>query len=217
MSGKLTESVIEAARLVWDYHHVGHELVRSDIIFVLGSHDLRVADRAAELFLAGWAPLIVFSGGFGNFTAGHFTRPEAELFAERAIALGVTEDAILRESRATNSGENVQFTRELLEEKELPVQSVLAVQKPYMERRAYATIRKQWPEIEVRVTSPQIAFDDYCNAEIPLERLIHIMVGDLQRIMTYPERGFQIHQDVPDTVRSAFDDLVAEGFDGHLG
>jgi hypothetical protein len=35
------------ARIVWDYHHVGHALAPADCIIVLGSHDTRVAVRAA--------------------------------------------------------------------------------------------------------------------------------------------------------------------------
>ena len=31
----------------------------------------------------------VFSGGFGNFTQGVFTKPEADSFAEVAIQMGI--------------------------------------------------------------------------------------------------------------------------------
>ena len=40
---------------IWDYHHVNHQLSRSDAILVLCSHDTVVAARGAELFLQGWA------------------------------------------------------------------------------------------------------------------------------------------------------------------
>ena len=66
-----------------------------------------------------------------------------------------------------------------------------------MERRSYATFKKHWPDKELMVTSPQIPFDEYANEEIPLERVIHIMAGDLQRIKFYPAKGFQIHQEIP--------------------
>ena len=45
---------------------IAHE--PSDLILVLGSHDTRVAERGAELFLNNYAPLILFSGGLGNLT-----------------------------------------------------------------------------------------------------------------------------------------------------
>ena len=208
-------TVEQAVQCVWDYHQLGHELVASDAIFVLGSHDLRVADRAAELFFEGLAPLVILSGGFGNLTRHLFAAPEAELLAERVRRLGVPDAALLVENRATNTGENVQFTRALLAGRGLAVRRLIAVQKPYMERRTYATIRQQWPEVEVRVTSPRLGFADYC-AVIPRDDVIHIMVGDLQRIMEYPALGYMIAQPVPEEVRAAFDQLVAAGYVRHL-
>ena len=66
------------------------------------------------------------------------------------------------------------------------------------------------------VTSPQMAFEDYPNDEIPMERVINAMVGDLQRIRLYPAKGFQIPQEIPDTVWAAYEKLVAWGFTQHL-
>jgi len=66
------------------------------------------------------------------------------------------------------------------------------------------------------VTSPQISFEDYSNEEIPMERVINIMVGDLQRIHLYPEKGFQIYQEIPADVWQANEELIALGFDQHL-
>ena len=85
-----------------------------------------------------------------------------------------------------------------------------------MERRTYATIRKQWPDVRVSVTSPQLSFDAYCGPGFPVERIIHIMVGDLHRIMTYPSKGFQILQEIPEGVEAAYQYLLSEGFDSHL-
>jgi uncharacterized SAM-binding protein YcdF (DUF218 family) len=204
-----------AAQCVWDYHQMHHQLAPSDAIFALGSHDLRVADRAAELFLAGLAPWVILSGGYGNLTRDIFAAPEAELFADRARQRGVPGAAILVENRSTNTGENVRFTRQLLAARGLEVRRLIAVQKPYMERRTYATIRQQWPEVEVRVTSPRLEFPDYCAA-IPRDDVIHIMVGDLQRILEYPALGYMIAQPVPAEVRAAFDRLVAAGYIRHL-
>ena len=208
---------IDAAQIIWDYHLMGHSLEPSDLIFVLGSHDLRVAERAAELYHQGLAPKVLLSGGWGNFTKGVFDKPEAELLAEVAVEKGVPRENILTESESTNTGENVVLSRALLSKMGLPVSSVLAVQKPYMERRTYATIRKQWPEVRVSVSSPQMSFANYCNEEFPVQQVIQIMVGDLRRIMDYPNKGYQIEQQVPESVKCAFDALVARGYTGHLG
>ena len=43
------------------------------------------------------------------------------------------------------------------------------------------------------------------------------MVGDLQRVRgPYPERGFQIPQEIPDDVWKAFEVLVEAGYNQHL-
>lgn len=201
---------------VWNYHQLGHTLKEADIIWALGSHDLRVADRTAELWHDRLAPVIVMSGGLGNFTEASFPEPEADLFAKRAIELGVPADSILIENKSTNTGENVAFTQEILTSRGIDPNSAIAVQKPYMERRTFATIRAQWPEINVQVTSPRLDFDSYCNADFPKEKVTAIMIGDLQRIIEYPSRGFMIEQDVPAEVLDAMQHLIHAGYDAHL-
>jgi len=205
-------SVDDWARIVWDYHHVHHALEKADAIVVLGSHDTRVAERGAEVFLAGWAPLLVFSGGLGALTRSLWSRPEAEVFADVAAGLGVPRERILTESRSTNTGENVDFSRALLAERGIRLKKAIAVQKPYMERRTLATFARRWPELEVVVTSPQIDFDAYPTVEIPKDDVIHIMVGDLQRLLVYGRKGWSAPQDVPAQVREAYERLVAAGY-----
>jgi uncharacterized SAM-binding protein YcdF (DUF218 family) len=200
------------ARVVWDYHHVHHALAKADCIIVLGSHDTRVAERAAEVFLGGWAPLLVCSGHLGALTRTMWTRSEAEIFADVAVGLGVPRDRILIEGDSTNTGENVDFSRQLLAEKGLLPRKAIAVQKPYMERRTLATFRQRWPELEVVVTSPLIAFDEYPTPDIRKDDVIHIMVGDLQRLTVYGRKGWSAPQEVPAEVQQAYERLVAAGY-----
>lgn len=209
-------AVIHAAKILWNYHHMNHVPRASDCILALGSHDLRVANRAAELWLQGMAPFIVFSGGLGNLTQEMWTEPEADRFAAIARNMGVPENAILIENRSTNTGENIFFSRQLLQQKNMDPQSFIVVQKPYMERRTYATVKKLWPEKEILVSSPLLSFEEYPMEGIGLEHFVHIMVGDLQRIKIYPEKGFQIYQHIPDEVWEAYERLIALGFTGHL-
>jgi uncharacterized SAM-binding protein YcdF (DUF218 family) len=210
------DTIDRDVRLIWDYHHVHHTLASADVIIVLGSHDTRVAERGAEVFLAGWAPLIVFSGNLGALTNEIWTRPEAEIFAEVAEGKGVPRERMLLEPRATHTGENVSFSRELLTARGIHPRRVIAVQKPYMERRTLATFRQRWPEVDVIVTSPQIAFDDYPRPDIRRDDVIHIMLGDLQRLIVYGEKGWSAPQDVPADVQAAFERLVKAGYTRRL-
>jgi uncharacterized SAM-binding protein YcdF (DUF218 family) len=149
-----------------------------------------------------------------------WSEPEADQFAEVAIGMGVPSERILIENKSTNTGENILFTKQLLAEKQIDPQKFILVQKPYMERRSFATFRKVWPEKEVLVTSPQVSFDQYlggyANKEFSKDDVISIMVGDLQRIKLYAEKGFQIHQEIPPDVWSAYEELVKAGYNQRL-
>ncbi len=205
---------------LWNYHQLNHDLRKSDAILVLCSHDRIVAQRGAQLWLDGWAPLLIVSGGLGVITSRYWSEPEADQFAEIAVAMGVPRGRILVENRSTNTGENVQFTRRMVEGMGLDLATFIVVQKPYMERRAYATFRRFWPEKDLVVTSPRLSLDDYLagytRAPLSPDDAIGIMVGDLQRIRVYAERGFQIPQEIPDDVWSAYEALVAAGYDRYL-
>ena len=208
------------AQTLWDYHHLGHRLASADAILVLCSHDTAVAKRGAELFLQHWAPLLIFAGGLGAITRHLWREPEADQFAAIAVAMGVPEERILVENRSTNTGENVRFTKQLLAEKGMAPDRFIVVQKPYMERRSYATFKKVWPEKDLVVTSPQVSMDEYLRAysndALTANDVVGIMVGDLQRIRRYPAKGFQIHQDIPDEVWCAYEELVNAGYDKYL-
>jgi uncharacterized SAM-binding protein YcdF (DUF218 family) len=216
----MDQRILSLAQAIWDYHKLNQQLEKADAILVLCSHDERVAERGAELFKEGWAPSLIFSGGAGSITRQLWSEPEAERFARIAINQGVPAEKILIENQSSNTGENIRFTKQLLEERGLVLQKFIVVQKPYMERRSYATLRKMWPDKEVIVTSPQTTFEEYLrtysNSALSSTDVISIMVGDLQRIRVYPARGFQIEQHVPDEILDAYEQLVAAGFTKHL-
>jgi len=206
----------DLARILWNYMHLGHEMAPADVIMVLGSNDVRVAEHGARLFLRGLAPVMVCSGNVGRLTEGTFEKSEAETFADAAVRLGVPREAILLERRSTNTGENIDFSRALLASRGLHPSRIVLVQKPYMERRAWATFKRRWPEPELQITSPPIPYDQYPTPEIPRDLVIDILVGDVQRIRVYAEQGFQIPQPMPPEVWSAWEELVARGYTGHL-
>lgn len=205
------EQEAKAIETIWQFHLMHQKISDADIIFVLGSHDLRTAKRAADLFNEGRAPLIIMSGKYGD--KKRFARTEAEELADVAVQHGVPASKILLEKEATNTKENVVFTKQLLAQKGISVRRVLAVQKPYMERRTYATITKQWPEVFVTVTSSGERFDDYCDKEWPPEYVINAIVGDLQRLGIYSEKGDISPQRIPKEVWDAYHYLVRLGYD----
>jgi len=213
------DSVYSLALKLWNYHHVGHVLEKSDVIFALGSHDLSVPRFATQLFQEGWAPLLAFSGGIAHKDDSLRTgwnKSEAEMFADVATRMGVPKEKILIEREATNTGENFSCMEQVFVERGLNPQKVILVQKPYMERRALATALVHWPQRQFVSTSMPISFEEYTNGDIPKDRIINIMVGDLQRIKLYGEKGFQIPQEIPNDVWDAYEKLVQLGYTSHL-
>ncbi|MEF1310012.1 YdcF family protein [Vibrio mytili] len=194
---------------LWKYMQLQHRLQPADCLLVMCSNDERVAEHSAKLYLQGLAPLVIFTGGEGRFTEGLFDNSEAETFAEIAHACGVPVDAILMETQSTNSGENVRFTEQLLKEKNIHCDSFILVQKPFMERRAIATFEKQWqsPYRQVQVSSTAHPFFEYFNEEMPLMMVLEALMEDYVRIKTYPDKGFQTFQPIPEEVEAAYQTL----------
>ncbi len=211
-----------ALKTIWDYMHLDHRLKRADAIFVLGSRDTRVAEYAAQLYLDGWAPILLFSGSgsIHNHKPGRekfLGSTEAEVFADVALQMGVPREVILIENQSQNTGQNYEFSIKLLNEHGIKPKTVIAVQKPYMERRTYATGKVWWPQIELISTSSPISMEDYQNdATNKDEHWVNAMVGDLQRIKEYPTKGFQIEQAIPKDVWEAYEYLVSLGYNKRL-
>ncbi|MEC3952497.1 YdcF family protein [Nocardia sp. CDC153] len=204
--------------ILWNYNQLHHEPHPVDVGIGLGGHDFGVATYTADLYRAGTFPLIVFTGANAPTTVDRFPRGEAVHFRERAIDLGVPADAILVEPNATNTGENIDFTRALLKERGYldSIKSVMLISRPYQQRRSYAICRKRWPEVEVICGSLPLALDDYVASIGDAERVINMLVGDTQRIWVYPAKGWAIEQDVPEAVRNAYSRLVDAGFTRRL-
>lgn len=211
-----TDEDLKHARVLWDYHRLDDPIVPSDVIIGLGSHDLTVADHAAHLWRLGQAPLILFTGANAPTTRERFPRGEAAHYRDRAIDLGVPGDAILVEPAATNTGENVNFCRELLERSGNKVSSAIVVSRPYQQRRARATFRKQWVELDTLHSSIDLSFVDYLASIGDAEKVINMLVGDTQRIVLYSRRGFAAFEAMPLDVETAFSRLVLAGYVARL-
>ena len=212
-----TMSVERLGCVLWDYLRLGSALERREAIVVFGGHDLRVADWAAQLWLDGWAPKLVLSGGLGYYTSKIWHEPEAHKFRRIAIERGVDADAILIEDQSRNSGENVIRTRELLDVHGLSLRSAICVQKPYLERRVLLTLKKQWSSCDFLLTSPPITYERYPDPEIiDFDKLINELVGQVDRVEKYPSLGFTEKDEIPDEVLRAKSHLVELGYVRHL-
>ncbi|MFC3982696.1 YdcF family protein [Streptosporangium jomthongense] len=201
---------------LWDYHDMHHTVRPAGVGIGLGSHDLGVATHAADLYLRGLFPLIVFTGANAPTTVSRFPRGEAVHYKEHAVERGVPDGVVLVEPRATNTGENFTYTRDLLAQHGITITSAVLISRPYQQRRAYATCKKIWPEIEVTCASLPLSLDDYVENIGDVDRVINMLVGDTQRITEYAKKGFAVEQPYPDEARAAFERLVDAGYTSRL-
>jgi uncharacterized SAM-binding protein YcdF (DUF218 family) len=203
---------------LWDYNQLNHELRPVDVGIGLGSHDLGVATHTADLYHQGMFPRIVFTGANAPTTKERFPRGEAVHYREHALDLGVPDSSILVEPKATNTGDNIDFTRTVLDEHGAldQIRSVLLISRPYQQRRSYAICRKKWPQVDVLCSSLPLPLDDYVRSIGDADRVINMLVGDTQRIWVYPDNGWAIKQPVPDGVHDAYGHLVHAGFTSRL-
>lgn len=213
---RLPDELRAEVETLWNYHDLRHDRRRADVGIGLGSHDLDVATYAAELYHRGMFGLIVFTGANAPTTVGRFPRGEAVHYRERALELGVPDEAILIETEARNTGDNITFTRRLLEHREIMVNSVTLISRPYQQRRAYATSKKLWPGIDIACASRRLSLDEYIESIGDVDRVITMLVGDTQRITVYADRGYAIPQEVPVQVERAYTRLVDAGFTARL-
>lgn len=201
---------------LWNYHDMRHELHPCDVGVGLGSHDLGVAVIAVRLFRQGMFPHVVFTGANAPTTVERFPRGEAVHYGEYATENGVPPGSVLIEPAAKNTSENITLTRDLLIKNGIQARSLVLMSRPYQQRRAYATCKKVWPEVEVICASQPLPLNDYVKSIGDASRVIDMLVGDTQRIEEYARMGFAIPQEVPPDVQAAFGRLVEAGYTSRL-
>lgn len=216
----IAPSTMHHAQMLWDFMSLRQPCTAADAILCLGSNDIQVPRVGARLWQEKWAPYLIMSGGLAHqhdLAATGWSQPEADVFSREARHAGVPRDAILCERAARHTGDNFRLTRCLAEESGIMVSGrLIIVAKPYMTRRAQATAEMAWPEVETIVQCEDVELISYLHRWQDPQRILHLMVGDMQRIMVYPERGFQRRQPIPEDVRLAQEALIAQGFDRHL-
>jgi len=213
---KVSDNAMKLGQILWDYHNLDEDVTNSEIVVVSG-HDIRLVDEAVKLYEEGGITFVIFCGGHEcgevrGLKAGRLRGKEAEVYRQKAIELGIPENAILLQDKSKNMGEVILLVRALIESKGLEQSRSAWIFEPDKQRRGRATLEKQWPGVSVKVTSLQISMEKYCNDESPMDTLIRQMVGNIRRIIEYPDKGFQTYQDVPEEVMDAYARLIALGF-----
>ena len=214
------QAFYEPLRVIWEYLRRPCEMKKADCIVGFGNYNCDIGVRAAELYHAGYAEKVLFSGGLGRNTLGMQSVTEAERFAETALNCGVPEQDILIENRSTNTAENITFTRRLLEENGIFPKCLIAVHQPFMERRIASAFDVTWSDVELLTTSLEIDiptfFKHAAGYGMTAKAVIEEVVGDFQRMELYADRGWQSRQYIPPEAQEAYLKLVEMGYGGQL-
>jgi hypothetical protein len=204
---------LRQARLLWNYLRLGIPVLSADCLLVFGGHDIGVAGRAADLYHEGVAPLVIVSGGSRAVPDGSDFPTEADAIVDVLLRRDVPKDVIALERLASNTSENFWLSAELLRDLGLDPRCFLAITKPYGERRLIATARRRWPHKAVAVTSELTGFEAYLAGEIPVERILSMLAGEVLRLESYARTGLIDPGDpVPAEILNAARTLQGAGF-----
>lgn len=171
--------------------------------------------KCAELFKCGYGKRILFAGGPGKITSSKFKKSDAEVYRDIAVQCGVPDEAILLETKSTNTGDNFRFSKRLLYQNQ--VKKILLVHYATSERRTLSVAKAILPEFDFIITLPELTFSSF------LEQLRHsseyfysevsLLVGDIQRMIIYPQLGWQEEVEIPASIIHAYFFLNNKGFD----
>ena len=220
MSKYLTKGDMSDLQNLWGYLVVRSDPPgRADAIVVGGAALMTdMAQHAAQLYHEGRSSRIIVSGYVAPDV--NMEASEAELLRRVLLANGVPEDAIFTDEEAANTGQNITHTADILRQSGVQAQKIILVHKPFMTRRFLATAEVQWPQPQPEFYIPCIDMSvcDYFRMHhqaYPDDpgRIVRSMLGEYERIKTYPGRGFIAKQSTSELAERAYKKLINQGFE----
>ena len=175
------------------------EPIKANVIFLFGNQDEKAPFRAAELYNHGYAPTILVTGSYGLYNSDTSKQPEAFIFAELLKSYGVPSEAIILETAATNTGENIQFEIKTLADHGIEVNSAILISRPFMMKRIKATFAKLFPDIATVSCPSQYGLDQWqvwMDEKTP-GRATKRLMAEIGRLVQYPKDGFMVEVEVP--------------------
>jgi uncharacterized SAM-binding protein YcdF (DUF218 family) len=215
----------ELSTLTSIFLKTNYQINQADMILILGNPYLEVIEAAAQAFHQGLAKRILVAGGIGHGTiflrkniALNYNyadintqhRSEAEIIKDALLVNRVPDNAVILETKSTNSGENAKNALTTIKNANIPLpRHVILMQDPALQKRAHATFLKQWNEnngIQCKfINCP--GFVPNINNE-KTKRFFSLIAGEMARIQpnAYGPNGkkFITHVNIPDAVQAAY-------------
>ncbi|MEE9437633.1 MAG: YdcF family protein [Saprospiraceae bacterium] len=189
------------AKLLYQFLSPRDSIQKVDLIMGFGHFDMRIPEECIAHYKNGFGKNILFTGGVGA-GSGDFDQPESIAFLSYVKEKYTAESYsnIILETESTNTGENVAFSIQLLQEMGLlsSIKSIGLIATPTRQLRVYLTVKKYFPNALLLNLPPKSA--------LQIDELLHnkyeinfdnYLIGELERVIKYPELGFSSYIKVP--------------------
>lgn len=211
----------DTLKTIWDYMVLNQPLTKCDLIIGCGCCDKQIPVLCAELLKRGYASKIIFTGGLGKITQDIFPKSEAEIYRDIAISCGVESERILIENKSTNTGDNFKFSADLIAKNNLKADKILIVHRGIYQRRTLNVAKTVLKNSELFITAPPVTFEEFItflerSTSEEIQRSISVIVGNIQRLIIYPQFGWQTEEEIPLNVLRAYKILKEMGYDKYI-
>lgn len=122
----------------------------ADVIFIAGSPFAQPAQRAAALYLQGYAPFVLPSGNRWLFH-GADGLSECQAMRDVLVAAGVPGEAILREDRARHTVDNARLSAQACRERGIAMRTAILCCQAYHARRCLQDYSREFPGVRIVV------------------------------------------------------------------
>jgi uncharacterized SAM-binding protein YcdF (DUF218 family) len=148
---------------ITDFIFVSDKLKRSDVIIIPGGSDPAVPEKAAEIYMDGYAQHIITTGGVSTKT-GKFGgvkrkqdiynedyKTDCEFMTDVLIKNKVPASVILHEYKSGYTKENALLSRKVADENQLNIKTLIVVCKSFHARRCQMFWQFAFPDAEILI------------------------------------------------------------------
>ena len=193
----------QAAKILLDFLCLKDQVKKADAIFILGGSSLSPVKKAAELFKKGFSDKIFFISYGGTFTNPDWKEGEAKMYYKTLRALGIPDKNIFWEEATDNTLDEAKYAISFMKKRGVAPKTVILISRPVHQRRAFATFKKQNPDVRFI----NIPADEKFSID---KKLIERLIGEMDRLKKYAEKGDLEPQPLNRKLHSAWERLRKE-------
>ncbi len=160
----------------------------ADVAIVMGSRPFKAWPRiqkATDLYHCGLVRKLILTGKpqVDGLSEAHWLK-------QHALKLGVAEDDLFLEEQATNSAENMRFSRPIIEANHF--KSVIIIQQEFSQVRGYLTAKKEFAGLSLKLINQPASAQPYWDKWTWMFHIIgwRYTWATVSRLVRYRRKGF---------------------------